>query len=85
MYTEVHTTSTRIRAGIQSEEEALLAGFESAFLLPESPPEESEEPDESPEDDEPESEDEEPDSPPEPDSFDAAAAACLALFAERVP
>jgi len=88
VYTGVHTLSRRVRAAVQSEEEALLDGFESLFLPPESPPDEPGEPDESPEDDEPESEEEpeeEPESPPEPDSFEAAAAACLALLPERVP
>jgi hypothetical protein len=71
---------------LQSEEELVLAGFESDLPLPESPlPEPDEDPESEPlEEDEsaPEESDELDDPPLEP--F-AAAAACLALLAERVP
>ncbi len=72
---------------LQSEDEgADLADFESDFPLPESPLLELDEDPESEPPEEDESELEESDEPEEspPDSL-AAAAACLALFEERVP
>ena len=80
----------RLSGGWCQSYDPLLPGeaFFSDLPPPEDDPEEddeSEEPDEEPESEEPEEEESAPEEPDEPPDSFAAAAACLALFAERVP
>jgi hypothetical protein len=88
VYTAVHTPSSGLSARRDQLEEPLLLPAEVFFsdllALEEDPDEESEEPDE-PESEDPDEDESEPEEPDEPSDCLAAAAACLALFAERVP